>query len=144
MHTMKPWNHEFDFDSDTDFSTWKHEIIPFLLILYFRMLDDISKTASLFSRPCSIALWSPWLFFCFPPIFLHSSDITRWVDQNFHVSHLYLIKSILVDIFMWYCKPPGSSLAVIPWTFFVTSPCNIHKQRSEFQISNVHHWLLDT
>ena len=29
--------------------------------------------------------------FCFRPIFLHSSDITRSVDQNSHVSHLYHI-----------------------------------------------------
>ena len=34
----------------------------FLLILYFRMLDDSGKTASLFSRPCPLALLSPWLF----------------------------------------------------------------------------------
>ena len=29
--------------------------------------------------------------FCFRPIFLHSSDVTRWVDENSHVSHLYHI-----------------------------------------------------
>ena len=28
----------------------------FLLILYFRIVDDIGKTSSLFSRPCSTAL----------------------------------------------------------------------------------------
>ena len=42
--------------------------------------------------------------FCFRPIFLHSSDITRWVDQNSHVSHLYLsslLYSILVDILLY-------------------------------------------
>ena len=35
------------------------------------------------------------------------------------------------------CKPPGSSsLAVITWIFLcVTSPCNINKQQSEFQIN---------
>ena len=28
----------------------------FLLVLYFRMLDDIGKPASMFSRPCSVSL----------------------------------------------------------------------------------------
>ena len=49
-----------------------------LLVLYFRMLDDIGKPESLFSRPCSISLGSPWLF-CFQRVFSHSSPMTRWI-----------------------------------------------------------------
>ena len=47
-----------------------------LLVLYFRMLDDIGKPV--FSRPRSISLWSPWLF-CFQRVFSHSSPMTRWI-----------------------------------------------------------------
>ena len=31
-------------------------LFMFLLVLYFKMLDDIGKPASVFSRPCSISL----------------------------------------------------------------------------------------
>ena len=48
-----------------------------LLVLYFRMLDDIGKPESLFSRPCSISLWSQWPF-CFQQAFSHSSP---WQDE---------------------------------------------------------------
>ena len=85
-------------------------LFMFLLVLYFRLLHDIGKSASLFS---SISLWSLW-------VFLHSTDFlaqfshekmscshsTRtWLnvknhppvrdhyqgDQNYHVSHLHLL-----------------------------------------------------
>ena len=81
-------------------------LFMFLLIPYFRMLDDIGKTSSLFSRPCSTALWSPRLFL-FPTDFSHSSDMTRWVavtarthDWTWSTIHRWLIKFLMYHISM--------------------------------------------
>ena len=82
-------------------------LFMFLLILYFRILDDLGKTSSLFSRPCSTALWSPRLFLLstdFLAQFWHdkiscSHRTHTWlnvkhhppmVDQISHLSHLYV------------------------------------------------------
>ena len=128
-------------------------LFMFLLILYFRILDDIAKTSSLFSRPCSTSLWSARLFLLstdFLAQFWHdkiscSHSTHTWlnvkhhppmVDQISHVSHLDEVCSEILVYYMSDCKPPGSSsLAVITWISFVTSPCNINKQRSEFRIN---------
>ena len=85
-------------------------LFMFLLILYFRILDDLGKTSSLFSRPCSTALWSPRLFLLstdFLAQFWHdkiscSHRTHTWlnvkhhppmVDQISHLSHLYVVCS---------------------------------------------------
>ena len=102
--------------STDSFPAWKHRncaidfirlwvLFMFLLIPYFRMLDDIGKTSSPFSRPCSTALRSPRLFLLstdFLAQFWHdemscSHSTHTWlnvkhhppmVDQISHVSHL--------------------------------------------------------
>ena len=47
-----------------------------LLVLYFRMLDEIGKPESLFSRPCLFLC--EWLF-CFQRAFSHSSPMKKWI-----------------------------------------------------------------
>ena len=78
--TGKHWNCAIDF-----IRLWV--LFMFLLIPYFRMLDDIGKTSSLFSRPCSTALWSPRLF-------LLSTDFLAqfWHDEMScsHRTHTWL------------------------------------------------------
>ena len=130
---------------------WKRSWAP-LKQLPRHVVFDMSecKPENLFSRPCSIFLWSLWLFLLWTDFLTQFS--TRWVavtartwlnvknhppirdhypvDQNYQVSNLY---SIFVHVF---CKPPGSSSLALIWCFFfVTSPSMQHQRAAEW-ISN--------
>ena len=97
----------------------------FLVVLYFRMLDDVRKPESLFWRPCSISLWSPWLSLLstdFLAQFSHDKMSCRhstctWlnmkkhpairhyyqVDQNYHVSHLFKVMASMYNTYVCTC-----------------------------------------
>ena len=130
-------------------------------IWFFPLVWDYDGCVRLFSRPCLTALWSPWLFLLstdFLAQFWHdkmscSHSTHTWLKVKhhppirdhwfikipmYHISICVVCSIVYINIHI-ICRieslPALDHLRLSRELFFVTSPCNINKQRSEFQIN---------